>query len=56
MLAVLYRDMSDLGLKLFKPKGIYYFWEVRNHFSSLAAFFLLVGKLTLFFLLSDLGL
>jgi len=49
MLAVLYRDMSDLGLKKIKPRGIYYFWEVRKLFSSLTVFFSLTGKLTLYF-------
>ena len=39
MLAVLYRDMSDLGLKQIKPRGIYYFWEVRKLFSSLTVVF-----------------
>src|ERR1041384_3379247 len=49
MLAVLYRDMSDLGLKRIKPRGIYYFWEVSKLFSSLTAFFSLTGRLTLSF-------
>src|ERR1041384_1689140 len=39
MLAVLYCDMSDLGLKMIKPKGIHYFWEVRKFFSSLSVVF-----------------
>src|ERR1041384_1552918 len=55
MLAVLYPDMSDLGLKMIKPRGIYYFWEVRNFFSSLTVVFRLVDKLTLS-LYSGLGL
>ena len=39
MLAVLYRDMSDMGLKIIKTRGIYYFWEVRKFFSSLSVVF-----------------